>query len=113
MITIWRFNSAPPELRSLFKGAGEPEWVMQVPVSLAKDLKEAFVTAWEAYPYQGMMIYFGAAQSMGFLISDTALNQDDRRPIAPVRPQFLKKSIVVRKYSRLLRYLLLQAIFMM
>jgi hypothetical protein len=79
MIAIWRFNSAPPELRSLFKGPVEPEWVMQVPLSLAKDLKEDFVTAWEAYQYQGMMIYFGAAQSMGLLISDTALNQDDRR----------------------------------
>ena len=79
MITIWRFNSAPPELRSLFKGTCEPEWVMQVPLSLAKDLKKDFVTAWEAYSYQGTMIYFGAAQSMGVLISGAALNQDDRR----------------------------------
>jgi hypothetical protein len=79
MITIWRFNSAPPELRSLYKGTDEPEWVMQVPIPLAKDLKEDFVTAWEAYSYQGMMIYFGAAQSMGFFISEAALNQDERR----------------------------------
>jgi hypothetical protein len=79
MISIWRFNNAPPELRSLFKGLGEPEWVMQVPFSLAKDLKEDFVTAWEAYPYQGMMIYFGAAKSMDFLISEREIKPDDSR----------------------------------
>ena len=63
----------------MFKGSGEPEWVMQIPISLAKDLKDEFVTAWEAYRYQGMMIYFGAAKSMDFLISEGALKQDDRR----------------------------------
>jgi hypothetical protein len=79
MITIWRFKSAPPELRSLYAGTGEPEWVMQVPLSLAKDLREEFVTAWQVYSHGGTLIYFGGATSMGFLISGPELNQDDSR----------------------------------
>lgn len=79
MITIWRFNSAPPQLRSLYKGAGEPEWVMQVPRSLAKDVKKYLATAWREYSHEETMIYFGAALPVGFLMSEAELSQGDGR----------------------------------
>jgi hypothetical protein len=61
----------------LYRGKGDPEWVMQVPVSLAKDLKEDFVSAWQVFSYRGTMVYFGGPKSMGFFISLSTLNQDD------------------------------------
>ncbi len=79
MMTIWRFNSAPSELRSLYTGTGEPEWVMQVPLSFAKDLKKDFVSAWQVYRHGGTMIYFGAAKSMALLIAEAQLSQQDEQ----------------------------------
>jgi len=67
MIRIWRFKSAPRELRALYKGNGEPEWVMQVPLSLSGDLEKDFAAGWQECSYKGMKVYFGAALSLGVL----------------------------------------------
>jgi len=67
MISIWRFKSAPRALRALYRGTGEPDWVMQVPLSLADDLKKDFAAGWQEYSYKGMKVYFGTALSLGLL----------------------------------------------
>jgi hypothetical protein len=79
MITIWAFNSAPPELKALYQGSDEPEWVMQVPFSLVKDLKESFVSASHVYSYEETMVYFGETSLLGFLASRLDVVPDDVR----------------------------------
>jgi hypothetical protein len=59
-IKVWRFASAPWALRALYRGAEQPEWLMQVPLDLVDDVKD-LVSSWQEYSLQRVKIYVGAA----------------------------------------------------